>query len=87
MIRHQDITDAELRKQIRQGRILAGGNSRLKIYGNLGCSSGKKMKRENRIFFRSAEEAIESGFSPCGHCLKGAYKKWKQAPKTDPQNC
>ena len=87
MISHLDISDAELRKQIRQGKILAGGNRRLKIYGKLSCLSGKRMKRQNRIFFRSAGEAIENGFRPCGHCLKVEYKYWKQVSKTGTQNC
>ena len=78
MIRHIDIADAELRIRIRKGKILSGGNIKLKIYGKLNCQSGKRMKRENRIFFSSVKEAIENGFRPCGHCLKGEYKNWKQ---------
>ncbi|MGN6478422.1 MAG: Ada metal-binding domain-containing protein [Flavipsychrobacter sp.] len=50
---------------------------RLKIYGSLSCSSGKRMKRSNRIFFVSEAEAIENGYRPCGHCMKNEYKNWK----------
>lgn len=35
------------------------------------------MKRENRVFFESESEAIAMGYRPCGHCLQGLYKKWK----------
>jgi methylphosphotriester-DNA--protein-cysteine methyltransferase len=78
MIRHNEISDAELKKRIRQGKILIGGNIKLKIYGKLNCQSGKRMKRENRIFFKSVREATKNGFRPCGHCLKGEYKNWRQ---------
>jgi methylphosphotriester-DNA--protein-cysteine methyltransferase len=53
------------------------GNQRLKIYGTLACSSGKRMKKENRIFFKSEEEAIQAGYRPCGHCLNEKYLVWK----------
>lgn len=35
------------------------------------------MKRGNRIFFNSENEAIVMGYRPCGHCMQGLYKKWK----------
>ena len=60
---------------IRKGEIVLGGNKRLKIYGTLGCASGKRMKRENRVFFKSDTEARKMGFRPCGHCMKEAYKQ------------
>ena len=78
MVRHIDISDAELRKRIRQREILTGGNVKLKIYGNLNCLSGKRMRRENRIFFSTVHEAIKNGFRPCGYCLRAEYKNWKK---------
>jgi methylphosphotriester-DNA--protein-cysteine methyltransferase len=39
------------------------------------------MKKENRIFFISEEEAIRQGFRPCGHCMRQEYKKWKDQKK------
>lgn len=54
-----------------------GGNLKLKIYGKLNCKSGKRMKKQNRVFFSSEEEAIEHNFRPCGHCMKSKYKTWK----------
>ncbi len=53
-----------------------GGNRRLKIYGKLSCISGKRMRRENRVFFESFGEAEQLGFRPCVHCLRDEYKKW-----------
>jgi hypothetical protein len=74
---HVEISDPELHKQIRQQQISLGGNVKLKIYGKLNCRSGKRMKKENRVFFHSQAEAIRQGFRPCGHCLTSDYKKWK----------
>lgn len=77
MIRHDDINPAELRKQIRQKKITFGGNVNLKIFGKLNCKSGKRMNKQNRVFFCSEEEALERNFRPCGHCLKEKYKIWQ----------
>ncbi|MBC7950095.1 MAG: metal-binding protein [Chitinophagaceae bacterium] len=76
MIRHMLISNSDVRKNIKQKKICFGGNSKLKIYGTLRCKSGKRMRQENRVFFRSENEAIKNGFRPCGHCLKTEYKKW-----------
>lgn len=76
MIKHLDINDRDLRSKIKQKEICFGGNRKLKIYGTLQCKSGKRMKRENRIFLASESEAIKNGFRPCGHCMKIEYKKW-----------
>jgi methylphosphotriester-DNA--protein-cysteine methyltransferase len=82
MILHRDILDNEfgrkLKSLIQSREILFGGNIKLKIYGTLKCASGKRMKIENRIFFKSEEEAIALGYRPCGHCLKQEYKIWKE---------
>ncbi len=77
MILHQKISDSELRSKFRNGEICFGGNQKLKIYGTMNCSSGKRMKRENRVFFLSENEARENGFRPCGHCMKTEYLNWK----------
>lgn len=77
MIEHQNISDHMLKRQIKNYRIRYGGNKKLKIYGSLHCSSGKRMKKENRVFFHSIPEAIQYGFRPCGHCMREAYKIWK----------
>lgn len=77
MIRHSEISDSDLQSKIKQQKIGLGGNIKLKIYGLLNCKSGKRMKRENRVFFMIEKEAIENDFRPCGHCMKTEYKKWK----------
>jgi methylphosphotriester-DNA--protein-cysteine methyltransferase len=76
-IYHSDISDTELRKRIREKTIHFGGNRKLKIYGLLHCKTGKRMKRENRVFFSSMAEATTHHYRPCGNCMRGAYKKWK----------
>ncbi|WP_310555718.1 Ada metal-binding domain-containing protein [Flavobacterium sp.] len=76
MIQHIDITDSDLRSKIKLKEICFGGNRNLKIYGTLQCKSGKRLKRKNRVFFSSENEAINKGFRPCGHCMKTEYKKW-----------
>jgi methylphosphotriester-DNA--protein-cysteine methyltransferase len=77
MLLHKDIGEKALRKEIRQASLTLAGNTRLKIFGQFNCRSGKKMKKQNRIFFINAEEAIACGFRPCGHCMKAFYKHWK----------
>lgn len=76
MIKHLEINDSDLRRKIKQKEICFGGNRKLKIYGTLQCKSGKRMKRENRVFFASESEAFKNGYRTCGHCMKTAYKKW-----------
>jgi hypothetical protein len=77
MVKHIDISAQDVRKLIRHKQIVLGGNCKLKIYGLLSCASGRRMKRENRVFFTGLNEAIDKGYRPCGNCLHGEYKKWK----------
>jgi methylphosphotriester-DNA--protein-cysteine methyltransferase len=84
MIHHQDLTSAgfagkrQLAVMLLQGHILFAGNRRLKIYGTLGCSSGKRMKTVNRVFFADEQEALDSGYRPCAHCLREKYRSWQR---------
>ena len=55
-------------KLIHQRQIQLAGNKKLRIYGRLDCFSGKRMKKANRIFFSSEDEAIEQGYRCCKHC-------------------
>ncbi|WP_293943998.1 MULTISPECIES: Ada metal-binding domain-containing protein [unclassified Sphingobacterium] len=86
MIRHIDLgkTIGDRRKAlsllIRNGVITLGGYRKLKIYGLLNCTSGKRMKVENRVFFKNEAEALRNGYRPCGHCLNEKYKQWKYRP-------
>ena len=70
MIRHSEISNEALKRKIKEKKICLGGNIKLKIYGRLNCTSGKRMKKINRVFFTSIEEAIQQGFRPCGHCMR-----------------
>jgi len=63
-------------KLVRTGAITLAGNRRLKIYGRLGCSSGKRMKVVNRVFFRDEADAISAGYRPCAHCMRERFERW-----------
>jgi methylphosphotriester-DNA--protein-cysteine methyltransferase len=58
-------------------KVTYAGNRKLKIYGTFSCSSGKRMKPDNRVFFTDEPEAASCGYRPCGHCMRKAYQKWK----------
>ncbi|MFZ5971125.1 MAG: Ada metal-binding domain-containing protein [Bacteroidota bacterium] len=66
-------------KLIRKGQITLAGNGPLKIFGTLHCRSGRKMKRQNRVFFRNEAEALQAGYRPCGHCQREKFLIWKRA--------
>ncbi|TRX59902.1 metal-binding protein [Fulvivirga sp. M361] len=80
MVLHDEITNFELNQGIRKGSLRLAGNKKLKIYGSLGCRSGKRLKRENRVFFTDQEEALKYGYRPCAHCLRETYKRWRNGP-------
>jgi methylphosphotriester-DNA--protein-cysteine methyltransferase len=76
MHNHQELDKKILLQKIRTGSILYAGNVHLKIFGRLDCRSGKRMRKENRVFFETQEEAITLGFRPCGHCMTAEYRKF-----------
>jgi methylphosphotriester-DNA--protein-cysteine methyltransferase len=78
MMPHNNLPAPLVRSKIRNGDIQFGGNKSLKIYGLLGCRSGKRMKQTNRVFFCSESEAIEAGYRPCSNCMPKKYLAWKQ---------
>ena len=77
MRRQSGINIVEIRKLIQGKELTLAGNLSLRIYGTLSCQSGKRMKIENRVFFKNETEAIQLGFRPCGHCLRDRYILWK----------
>jgi methylphosphotriester-DNA--protein-cysteine methyltransferase len=85
MVKHLTLSDTKfgrsraLKILINTNEISVGGNAKLKIYGTLKCSSGKRMKLENRVFFKNESEAILAGFRPCGHCMRDKYRNWKSS--------
>ncbi len=85
MIKHIDLgptpadRKAALWSLIRKGEITLGGYRKAKIFGLLSCRSGKRMKAENRVFFKNEAEALAAGYRPCGHCMKAQYEHWKRS--------
>ncbi|WP_420151821.1 Ada metal-binding domain-containing protein [Spirosoma sp.] len=83
MIRHTDLGQTSysrlrvLVKLVRTGHVTLGGHRPGKIYGRLDCLTGKRMKPENRVFFRNETEATMYGYRPCAVCLSKDYKLWK----------
>ena len=87
MILHSALGDSvfarnrQLKLLLNISEIQLAGNSKLKIYGTLNCASGKSMKLQNRVFLKNADEALQMGYRPCGHCLPADYKRWKHLDK------
>jgi len=83
VISHIDLGETPYRRawQLKQllvdDQIKLAGNRKLKIYGILQCTSGKRMKAENRVFFTDEADAIQNGYRPCGHCMQLEYQNWK----------
>ncbi|WP_422362439.1 Ada metal-binding domain-containing protein [Reichenbachiella sp.] len=80
---HLSIANLDLHRHIRSGKIRLAGNSRLKIFGQLNCRSGKRMNKKNRVFFMDENQAIVAGYRPCGHCMKKKYELWKTQRKDE----
>jgi hypothetical protein len=78
MIEHGNINQRQLFGLLKTGSITFAGNAKLKIYGRLQCVSGKRMEKENRIFFMNEAEATANGYRPCGHCMREQYSEWKR---------
>jgi methylphosphotriester-DNA--protein-cysteine methyltransferase len=78
MLLHEQINQKELLRKIRRKEIKLGGNSKLKIYGKLNCKSGLRLKKENRVFFKDEEEALQNQYRPCANCMKEKYINWKR---------
>ena len=65
---------------LRRGRIIESaipgkyaGCRPGKIFGRLDCRSGMQMKKENRVFFLSWDDAIAAGYRPCKNCRPVRY--------------
>jgi hypothetical protein len=63
-----------------------GGNSKMKIYGQLDCYSANSALKNGydkiRVFFADEATAIAAGYRPCGNCMRERYHQWKEGPKT-----
>ena len=60
------IKDGEVIETETPGRYAGWGPG--KIFGKLDCKSGMRMKKENRVFFASWQDAIDEGYRPCKNC-------------------
>lgn len=84
MIQHKDLGNSSFKRaralwdKIQYEEVTLGGNKKLKIYGRLDCRAGKRMKVENRVFFKSETEAIDIGYRPCSVCMRDEYLLWKE---------
>lgn len=79
MFQHTHTYGKALAALIRAGAITLGGYKKGKIYGCLHCKSGKRMKQNNRVFFKDETEALAEGYRPCGACMQEQYKAWKNS--------
>lgn len=50
-LNHQELSDKQLYRLLKNNEICWAGNRRLKIYGTLSCASGKRMKKKTECFF------------------------------------
>lgn len=53
-------------QNFQEGEVVASVNS--DKFHFLNCSGAKTIKEENKIYFKSAAEAISAGFSLAGNC-------------------
>ena len=56
-----------------------------KIFETLNCKSGKRMKKSNRVFFHTLEDAISQGYRPCKNCHPITEKDFQQIQHLIPQ--
>lgn len=56
-----------------QNEICCGENIKLGSNGKMNCISGKRMKKENRVFFLS-EQPNYKVIDFCGHSMNMEYK-------------
>jgi hypothetical protein len=83
MLRHAELSPGELLGLLRRGAITLAGHRRGRIYGRLDCPSGRRMRREQRVFFADEAEALALGYRPCGRCLPLAYRAWRSEAGRD----
>ena len=64
----EEPTSSELRDSFEDGEYLYIGSKNSDKYHLPDCTSAKKIKKENRVYFRDVWEAREVGYSPCKAC-------------------
>lgn len=72
----------KLYKVLKGGRVIKSrkkgkyaGWKQGKIFGRLDCKSGMRMKKENRVFFLTWDDAIAADYRPCKKCKPGKESK------------
>ncbi|MEI6731349.1 MAG: Ada metal-binding domain-containing protein [archaeon] len=82
----------KLYKILKKGKIVEseipgkyGGYKPRKIFGRLDCKSGMRMKKENRVFFHTLEDAVMEGYRPCGNCRPLDEKEFERIRHFVPQ--
>ncbi len=56
-----------------------------KIFGRLDCKSGMRMKKENRVFFLTLEDAVNQGYRPCKNCRPVGEEDFEQVKHLIPE--
>lgn len=62
----EDVKPAEPDNDVKTTAYI--GNSNSHIFHKPSCSSANTMKEENKVFFKSRDYAVKSGYSPCKRC-------------------
>ena len=70
------MSEEKIYRVLKDGKIIESkipgkyaGHRPEKIFGRLDCPSGlRKMRKENRVFFLTWEDAIAAGYRPCKIC-------------------
>lgn len=61
------LKDNKIIESLKPGKY--AGWKKGKIFGRLDCKSGKRlMKKQNRVFFLTFQDAINAGYKPCKKC-------------------
>ncbi|HUR80853.1 MAG TPA: methylated-DNA--[protein]-cysteine S-methyltransferase [Thermoanaerobaculia bacterium] len=60
--------DVEALEQLERNRVRYIGSKTSKVVCFPTCKDAKRIRDENRVPFRAAEEALEKGFRPCKRC-------------------
>lgn len=62
----EDVKPAEPNNDVKATAYI--GNSNSHIFHKPSCSSANTMKEENKVSFKSREDAVKSGYTPCKRC-------------------
>lgn len=62
----EDVKPAEPDNAVKAADYI--GNSNSHIFHKPSCSSANTIKGENRVSFKSREDAVKSGYAPCKRC-------------------